>query len=221
MIKKKTNLTAAIIIFIGGLLTAFGVFLAAKQAIKDSKELDEKNKKIIELTQENANLAKQSLDQITGGTSWAYIKSGLETIDGIPSTPSIWGIIVVGEIPLYDVSITISKITHNTPINNVTSYTLEPFFQKDLGTVTPSLSPESIGIIKLSGTNKIEYLVKIKARNGEIVQHIVLVKKQDNYWTTSQKVYRRKLSKGVSRRELLNESTRKDFPKQNIEWIDI
>jgi hypothetical protein len=218
--KLKTNATliTATIIFIGGLFSLVGAFYAARQAIKDSENLDKKNEKIIELTEENARLSKQALDQITGGTSWAYIRSGLDTLHGIMDQPSIWTINVVGEIPLYDVSVTISEITHDT----TKAYHLTSILVKELGTVSPSLNPEHIGMITLpKSKTMIEFQVRIKARNGEITQHIILVKKKDGHWTKAEKIFRYKpAGKGGFKKEMLSERISDDFPdKEHIEWI--
>ncbi|HEV8512452.1 MAG TPA: hypothetical protein VGQ59_04220 [Cyclobacteriaceae bacterium] len=216
-------MTAAIIIFIGGLLSVLGVFIAARQAINDSEELDKKNKKIIELTEENARLSKQALDQITGGTSWAYVKSGLDFLHGIVDQPSIWTINVVGEIPLYDVSVVISEISHDNTLPTK-SYKLTPILSKEFGTVTPSLHPDHVGLITLPKNKKrTEFQVKIKARNGEITQHIIFIKKDDGHWTKAEKVFRyRPTDKGGFKKEVLSEKINDDFPdKQHVLWIEI
>lgn len=222
-LKPNSNLIAATIIFIGGLFSVIGAFLAARQAINDGKELDSKNGQIIELTKENAKLSKQALDQITGGNSWAFIKSGLETADGIMNQESIWTINLVGDIPLYDVSLTLYEVKHNKTLPNKTRE-LNNVLAKHFGTITPSLHPDKIGLLNLQSDNgKIEFLVKIKARNGEITQHIILLQKQDKFWAKAEKVCRYKpADNGGFRKEELKHKIDDDFPdKDQIKWIEL
>ena len=220
--KKNLNLTSATIILIGGILGVLGVFLAAQQAIKDKAELDEKNKKIIGLTEENSRLSKQALDLITGGNSWAFIKCGLETSQGIIDQQAIWNINLVGNIPLYDVSLSIFEVIHDHSLPTE-AYDLVPILSKEVGTVTPSLHPDNIGLITLSkNKDKIEFLAKIKARNGEITQHIILMKKKDGYWSLAQKIFRYIPGNNWGfKKEILDERINEDFPERNIEWIEL
>jgi uncharacterized membrane protein YecN with MAPEG domain len=138
------NMVAAILIGIGGLLGVIGAFIAARQAIRDGEELDRKNQRIAELSIENTKLTRDALDQITGGKSFGYIRSGLDTLNGIGSQ-SLWFIHVRGNILLYDVSIEVSEISHHTSPPN--SYGMRGIITKHLGTVVPSLFPEQIGLI--------------------------------------------------------------------------
>lgn len=215
-------MTAAIIILIGGSLSVIGVYIAARQAMKDSVELDKKNEKIIGLTEENARLGKEALDQITGGTSWAYLRSGLDTLHGIMNQPSIWTINVVGDIPLYDVTVSISEIIHVSSLPTK-AHNMKTILSKEVGTVTSSLYPEQIGLITLpSDKNKVEFLARIKARNGEIIQHIIFMKMKDNYWRIAEKIFRYKPeSNGRFKKEILKERIDIDFPQKDIEWVEI
>ncbi|NOT73738.1 MAG: hypothetical protein HOP08_02335 [Cyclobacteriaceae bacterium] len=222
-LKTNTNLIAATIIFIGGLFSVVGAFLAARQAINDGKELDSRNGQIIELTKENAKLSKQALDQITGGKSWAFIRSGLETEKGIMNQESLWTINLVGDIPLYDVSLTLYKIKHDNTLPTK-AHNLITVLSKHLGTITPSLHQDNIGLLTLHGDKgKIEFLVKIKARNGEITQHIILLQKEGKYWTKAEKVFRYKpADNGGFSKEVLMQKIDEDFPdKDHIEWIEL
>jgi len=222
MMKMNPSLLAAIIILIGGITTAFGVFLAARQAIKDGNELNQKNEEIARLSQENAQLSKQALDQITGGSSWAFIKSGLEGVKGLPNQSAIWTINIVGEIPIYDVSLTVYEVTleRTSPTK---AYDLKTILSKNLGTITPSLQPDQIGIINLPKQKKrADLLVKIKARNGEITQHIILIQEKESYWSFAEKIFRYKpQDDGSFSREILRERINEGFPESEIEWLDM
>jgi hypothetical protein len=158
----NNNMIAAILIGVGGLLGVIGAFIAARQAIRDGEELDRKNQQIVELSMENTKLTRNALDQITGGKSFAYIRSGLDTLNGIVNQQSLWSIHIQGNIPLYDVSVEITRVLHHPGPPN--SYEMQSIITKHLGTVVPSLFPEQIGLIDLSHFGKkVEFLVRIKA----------------------------------------------------------
>jgi len=220
LLKSKFGV-AAFLIFLGGLISAVGALIAAKEAIDDKLAIEKKNEEIITLTKENAKLSKEALDQITGGESWTYLTIGVRTTKGIPNEFGI-SCNVVGSNPLYDVTIEISELTHKTnlPTN---STELKSIFLKDLGTLTKSLYPDMIGILKLpNDKSRIEYLSRLKMRNGVVNQHLIFVKKENGHWTMATKVYRfKQADNNAFKKEDLYTLIDEDFTdKDNIKWIE-
>ena len=103
------------------------------------------------------------------------------------------------------------------------SYDLKTVISSNLGTVTPSLHPAQIGILKLpKDKKKLNLLVKIKARNGEITQHIILIKQEKDYWNFAEKILRYKPQQdGGFKREVLRERINQGFPESEIKWLDM
>lgn len=217
----KKALAPEIIIFIGVALTAVGGLIAAWQAKKDSKLLEEKNQKIIELTEKNALLTEQALNEITGGDSWAFLRSGLQTANGIMNQKSLFNLNLQGQYPIYDVTLDISEIEYDRNLPTK-AYTLNSVFSKQIGTVTKTIYSEPLWMwTPPKGKKEVEYLIKMKARNGEVVQHLILILKPDNFWSVATKVFRFNSNKeGGFAKENLLEQKDSDFPNQDVQWIE-
>lgn len=211
---------STILMISGGILSLIGAYVASIESSNDKDELIKQDKEIIALTKENSRLSKEALNQITGGDSWGYLVSGLHTIKGIPNQSFGFSFNLVGELPLYDVTINIYDIEFNN--NQPTkSQTLKTIFSKEVGTLTKSLYSDILGILNLPNKERVDYLMKLRARNGEITQHWIFMKKKDNYWAVATKVYRfRSNHNGGFSKENLMEKIDDDFPIKNIEWIE-
>lgn len=219
-------LTAVGLILIG-LGTALTIIGQQKVNDKSNDLLQVKSNKIEELSQinvklseTNSELLKQSLDQITGGDSWAYISSGLHTLQGIPNQPFMLVLNHIGDYPLYDLKIEIFEAEFSKEATPK-SHTLTKVFAKDIGTLNKNMHPESVGIIELPNKIRVDYLVKLKAKSRTITQHWIFIKKEDNYWSTALKVFTFKPNKdgSFSKVELFQRMDA-DFPEKKINWIE-
>jgi len=211
---------STVLITIGGTLSIIGAFWASIESSNDKDELLKRDKEIIELAKDNAKLSKESLNQITGGESWGYVVSGLHTMKGVLNQPFSIQINLVGEIPLYDLSVEMNEVEYKNDLPTK-SYILKKVLSKKIGTLTKSLMSDSLGILYLPNKKRVDYLIKLKARNGEITQHWIFVKKADDFWAIATKVYRfRPNSNGGFAKENLYERIDDDFPIKNIEWLE-
>ena len=210
-----------------GIGTAFTIIGQQKLNDKSNELLQIKSDRISELSQENLKLAEkntelsqQSLNQITGGNSWAYLSGGVPTRNGIANQPFMPILNHVGDNPLYDLKIKIFDIETSNGIAPK-SYTLTNILEKDVGTLNKTLHPESIGLIKLPDKGRVDYLIRLNARNGEIIQHWIFIKNTNNCWNTAKKIFKQKPNKdgSFSKIELLQQID-PDFPEKNIEWIE-
>ena len=220
-------------------LTAIGLFLILigtgftfigqqKLSNQSNKLLQIKSDKITELSQDNINLSKkntelsqQSLDLITGGNSWAYLSGGIYTEDGIANQPFMMILNHVGKDPLYDLKVEIYEIEfNNSGIHK--SQTLTKIFSKDIGTLTNTLQSESLDIIELPKKDRVDYKIQLKARNGEITQHWIFIKKANKSWSTATNVFKYIPNNdgGFSKVDLLKKVD-PGFPEDNIDWIEI
>jgi hypothetical protein len=90
-----------ILVLIGAILAAIGVFWGAINQNKSEQELRRKADQIAELTTRNAELTTRNKDIIIGGNSFCYVT--IANLD--PNTNQ--GILMVvhkGDYPIYDVS---------------------------------------------------------------------------------------------------------------------
>jgi hypothetical protein len=215
-------------ILVIGIGTALTIIGQQKVNDKSNDLLQAKSNKIEELSQVNLKLSeinsellRQSLNQITGSDSWAYVSSGLHTLQGIPNQPFMMNLNHIGDYPLYDLKIEIFEIEFSKDANPK-SQTLTKVFGKEVGTLNKSMHPESLGIIELPNKKRVDYLIKLKAKSRTITQHWIFIKKEDNYWSTAQKIFKFKPNKdgSFSIIELLQRIDA-DFPEKNISWIEI
>lgn len=214
-----------IFIAIGTGLTIFGQqIINNKSNVSLQIKSDENivlSKVNIKLSEINSDLTKQSLNQITGGDSWAFLSGGIPTIDGIANQP--FGLVLnhVGQSPLRELNIEIYNIEFGD--NTVPkSHTLTTIFKKEIGTLTNTLHPVPLDIIELPNEDRVDLKVKLNAINGEIIQHWIFVKKENGYWSTAKKVFKFLPNKdgGFSTKELFQEIDT-DFPDISINWLEI
>lgn len=216
--------TGVIVIAFGTILTIIG---QQKTNNLNNKLIQEKSDKITEMSQENirlsekiVELSKQSINQITGGDSWAYVSSGLHSKSGVPNQPFGLKLNHVGDNPLHDLIIEISEVEYSTG-SSQKSYTLKQIFNKEVGTLSKSIYSEPLGILELPNKNRAEYKVKLKARNGEIMQHWIFIKREGNYWSTAMKVVKFKPNKdGGFSKVNLYEKIDDGFPDTNLVWLE-
>lgn len=208
--------------------TAFTFLGQQKLSDKSNKLLQEKSDEITELSHDNiklsksnAELSQQSLNLITGGDSWAFLSGGIYTAEGIANQPFMLILNHVGDNPLYDVKIVIYEIEFNTNGTHK-SHTLSKIYDKDIGTLTKTLQAESLDIIELPKKDRVDFKIKLNARNGEITQHWILIKKSDNSWSTAKKVFKHTPNNdgGFLKIDLFQQID-PNFPVKNIEWIEI
>ncbi len=183
---------------------------------KKSNEIAELGQQNIKLSEENADLAIQSLKYITGGESWAYLSGGVRSSKGILNQPFGLSLIHVGDNPLHDLIVDIFEVEELTQ----KSHTRKKVFHKEIGTVSKSVYSEPLVILELPNKQRVDYIVILKARNGEIMQHWIFIKKADNYWSTAMKVYKFTPNKdGVFSKVVLREQVDDDFPDADLIWI--
>jgi len=208
--------------------TAFTFLGQQKLSDQSNKLLQEKSDKITELSQDNiklsksnADLSQQSLNLITGGDSWAFVSGGIYTAEGIANQPFMLILNHIGDNPLYDLKIEMYEIKFNNNGSNK-SHTLSKIYSKDIGTLTKTLQAVSLDIIELPNKDRVDYKIKLNARNGEITQHWIFIKKTDNSWSVATNVFKHTANNdgGFLKIDLFQKID-PDFPVNNIEWIEI
>lgn len=212
MLEDPTSgyLLPMILIMLGGLLTLSSAYWASIQGNKDKNV-------IIELQKKNIELNNQALNQITGGDTWCYLSGmliGSRDGDKLTNYPSYFSIQVEGKIPLYDLSIRIYSINH---------YATERkhYFSEKIGTLTKSLHQDQFIQFKLPDRKRVDYLIQFTSRNGEITQHLIFLKNDENLWFKATKVFRHKYIGDESfRKEELFELVDPNFPEKEIKWVD-
>ena len=167
--------------------------------------------RIIELQEEIATLSNEALNQITGGDSWCYIGGGLRASGGgiWSGQPILLSFIFEGTIPMYDVSV---KIYNTVPYG----LSRELFFEKEIGTLTNTKLSYQLGMFTIPDNDRVDYLVEINSRNGQIIQHLIYIKKDEKVWLTGTKVLRWKaIENHTYRYENLYEFVDSGFPKDS------
>jgi hypothetical protein len=222
-LKSQFGIPASVI-FIGSLLVCLGALWAAREALQNERKLNEKNEQIAELTnknlqlsEENKKLIENSLAELTGGQSWAYLDVGVRTKKGVMPTS---GIILefVGKHPLTDAKITIMK---REKVAESGAQTFVGFAKYDLPVIKPaSLTNTNIlGTWNLQGTDDIAFLVNIETRNVSIEQAIYFKRDADNNWLMGTKVQRHvPLGNGGFRPEILLERFDPGFSPDGLRW---
>ncbi len=220
-------LTFAGIIFIalGTALTIYGQqIINTKSSESLQKKSDESivlSQLNIKLSEINSELTRQSLNQITGGDSWAYLAGGIPTLEGVANQPFMLVLNHVGKDPLREVKVEISNIEFNNNTINK-SHTLRSIYTKEIGSLPNTLQPKSLDIFMLPNKNRVDLKVNLNALNGEIIQHWIFIKKENGFWTTANKVFKFIPNKegGFSKVELF-EKIDTDFPVKDISWIEV
>lgn len=203
---------STIFIIVGGVLTLIGAGFASYEALRDKDTT-------IELTKKQVEIAEKSLKHITGGDSWAYLTSGLHSAHGVLDQPFAIIVQLVGDYPLYDLTVTLEEIKRNADH----SYNSKEILSRNIGTLTKSIRrPEIIDVMTLpKNKEKVEYIARLKARNGEIMQHWIFIKKSDGNWAVATKVYRFELKEnGAFAKKDLHLQIDNDFPDKHIAWIE-
>ena len=204
---------------VGGILSVIGAYMAAIESSNEKDELIKRDQEIIALTKENSKLSFDSLNQITGGNSWAYLDKGVKQLHGIPSHPFGVNIKFVGDSPLTDVFIKLYEVEYDTNLPT-RAYNLFEKLSKEISIIKDSLHKDSLGILTLPNKPRVDYLIHLKSRNGDISQHWIFMKGDNGYWSDAIKVVRYKPSKNGFIKENLLEKIESDFPEKNIEWIE-
>lgn len=219
------TLIGLVFIALGTGLTIFGQQIINNKSNASLQKKSDENialsKVNVRLSEINSDLSKQSLDQITGGDSWAFLSGGISTLDGMANQPFMLVLNHVGQSPLRGLNIEIYNIKFSD--NTVPkSHTLTTIFKKEVGTLANTLYPVSLDIIELPNEDRVDLKVKLNAINGEIIQHWIFVKKENGYWSTAKNVFKFLPNKdgGFSRKELFHEIDT-DFPETSINWLEI
>ena len=173
-----------ILVLIGAILAAIGVFWGANNQIKSEQELRRKADQIAELTTRNAELTTKNKDFIIGGNSFCYVT--IANLD--PNTnQGILTVVHQGDYPIYDVS---ARIVDLQQFRQITSYSL-PNLQKAetnlrignmIKATAMAITPFDLG----SFSNK-DFNIYFAARNGLFTQ-LLRLRKIDGKWTTAIKV---------------------------------
>lgn len=203
---KKEYLLPLILIVLGGLLTLSSAYWDSIQENRDKNV-------IIELQQENNRLSNQALNQITGGDTWCYLLGGARHPDGGSwNIPISYSIFVVGNYPLYDVSIEMREFSTDL----IRSRQL---FNIEIGTLKKTIPSTWVPEIILPDVEKVDYLVRISNRNGDIIQHLAFIRLSKDVWLTGTKVFRQVAvnSGGIKTIKLL-ETIDEGFPKEGYKW---
>jgi hypothetical protein len=181
----------------------------------NTSNVSELNKELTKLKQENIELTKETLDAITGGDSYGYIRSGLDGgMNEIMNQPSMWIIRVQGTHPIFDVR---AEMVRVTPTTNGYGYNI--VLSKTFGTIIPTVNGETFGLFNhtLFG-DQLEIGIRITARNGVINQNILLIKRDDK-WLKAEKVERiTPHPAGGFKVQKLAETVHPDFPKEKINF---
>ncbi len=245
------NLSAfsKLIIIIGGLITIFGGYLASIKSEKGNKKAEEaisENSKLtkkvadlsrenlefakslkilsdrnIALSEENANLLKSSLEQITGGESYPYIRARTWYFDGKPNDQFEILLLCNGKIPIYDLSVEINEVNIFNNKENIHDFSRTPVYKRKIGTFKQSIDDEILLNINLSSKEKIYFEIKYKARNGDFTQDLALVK-IGNRWANRTRIRKYIYDESNNGFEilLLKEENSPDFPVGSIIWTD-
>ncbi len=207
----------SILVFVGAVLAAIGVFWQANNQIKSEQELRKKADRIAELTIKNAELTTRNKDIIIGGNSFCYMSIGFPV--KMPNKIDRW-ILTKGDYPLYDVQMKIldleefSKIDFSkTPINERLSKIRNCENIGHLGNfgISKALSLERLSVP--SEKASVRFMIDFSARNGTWRQQISVKRKKEGGWMLASQVYRGD--------EILIDEVSKDFPrneKGEIDW---
>lgn len=185
----KMGLSTWFIIF-GGALTLFGGFMATREASNDKGE-------IVQLTKENNNLTKYGLDFITGGKSYPYISNRFRTPSGAwPHDKIDLSIKIDGDIPVYDLSITVLEVFLTKKEKDSTSWKTKLISEKQIGTLGRTLHNNHLARVTLNKDSIRHFFFSLRARNGEVNQEIIYVyNKEKEQWEWATHAVRNKLGK--------------------------
>jgi len=179
-----------IFLLIGGLFTIAGAFWAGIDTAKQEKLINERNKEIAALSQENKELSTKMVDLITGGDSYAYYEIGARHAEGISKNIGL-RLHLVGKFPLTDVSIKVMRLIKTKETNTPNeSHHIESIAEYHYSLITHELlfSSTSMPIIDISKEENRIIQISISSRNGEINQQIQFIKKKNGYYAMATKV---------------------------------
>lgn len=207
------------LIIAGGTLSLIGAFFSSQQDNKDKE-------KIIELTEQNAHLAGEALNQITGGNTWAYLAPGVRFQNGL--LPNLGLVInLVGRYGLHEVKVEIFQVTRSQNPHGSTNY--NKVYTRDYGTLIQSLNAlDSSRLIFLNlppGNPYSEFMVTTNARNGVVNQHLIFQRNVHDHFDYATRVFKYNQipndPHGGFAREVLMTTIDPNFQNpQNIQWLE-
>lgn len=196
---------------LGGLLTIVGAFWSGIES-------SQKDALIIDLQKENQIITEQTLNTITGGSSWIYFDVGFRW-EKERLIPNKFGLPVkfVGNYPLSDVKIQIHEIQLTSQDSGYSSKAL--ISDTHIPLITGNLFHNVfMPIIDLSNKDQsVYYQIDILSRNGHIVQFMFFERISADFWSLCTRAVRfSPLKDGKSSREILFERIDPQFPKEKL-----
>lgn len=206
-IHETVSLPAALACF-GALLSAGGAVWASyeqnqaqKETESKTQEIKELNTKILALSEENKNLAKDGISSVTGGDGFAYV----DILKGLFPNAYAPAVSTDSEFPQYDLSIRFfdehksheEQIAHPTIIK--------------IATLPPGQAViNSIPTFDLAGKPDLaKFNIFISARNGSFIEELRLRKVGDS-WYSAFRVFK---NNSDGSRKLLVERAMEQYPK--------
>ena len=201
-------------------------------------QINEKNENIIELAIENSKLQKNALEQITGGEKFAYLSNKYWSDSGIFGYNIELVINLKGNIPLYDLNISLYEIVFVDSTDNdigvikeiggngTVSYREKLISREYFGTLHQNPTREVYKRITLTKRPFHYYRISLRARNGEVRQHLVFYKKENAGWHFATKVFKHYYNydenddevRSFGRKKVLEKKT-EGFPFETFTWL--
>ena len=207
----------SILVLIGAILAAIGVFWQANNQMKSEQELRNKADRIAELTTKNAELTTENKNILIGGESFCYMLISFPM--GIPNSIER-DIVVEGEYPLYDIQMTITDLDKfstlrlsKIPIEKRMSAVETCKITKNLGNIRNNAALTMGRLHIPPEKTSVRFNIDFSARNGSWRQRVLVKRKNEGGWLLANRVYRGD--------EILIDYVSKDFPrneKGEIDW---